>query len=217
MLQKYLTDWVYSVGFSNTDGGAHFTPRLRTNLTREIILKHVPNSPLCNSSSRASTVVQEGKKITQKVLSAWMNSSVHVCPGKGGAWACMQTMERKCTSLDTERDSVRSWVTEVQDKGTSTSSLSSALRLDRADDRVKYVWPSCTLTPMQLFEWNYIKTLHSINDNDSYYNLSKDMNYFVLVPSVVYKTLVDRWSCNVEYKFPSNIFNEAHLKGQKHQ
>lgn len=33
----------------------------------------------------------------------------------------------------------------------------------------------------------------TLKDNNGYYNLRQYMNYFVLVPGVISKTLVDRW------------------------
>lgn len=98
MLQQYLKTKqtaLNSVGFSNTE------PSPNRNLTCEIILKHVSNSPLCNSSPRVSTVVPEKK--LQKGTSAWVNSSVNEYPGYSWTRTCAQTTNKNAQSKGTER------------------------------------------------------------------------------------------------------------------
>lgn len=102
MLQQYLkikqTELI-QWGFPAQEGALSSPVQTETSPGKSF-LKRVSNSPLCNSSPRASTVVLE--KIT-KGTSAWVNSSVCVCPGY--SWTCAETMS---TSMDTEHESEQS-------------------------------------------------------------------------------------------------------------
>lgn len=96
-------DWANSVGI-----------RCTQSKQKKSLLKRVSNSPLCNSSPKASTVVPREEKL-QKGASARSNSSVYVYPGYSWTWTCEQFVSQ--TEVEWER--------EEQDKGTSTSSRSS--------------------------------------------------------------------------------------------
>lgn len=173
MLQQYLRTKqteLNSVGFSNIE------PSPNRNLTGEIILKQVFNSPLCNSSPRVSTVVPE-KKNDKKVLRLeWTPVLMSIL-----VTAEHERVRRRWTKMQKQGHWARlldaSWMREVQDKGTSTSSWSSSHRLNGVDDKVKYAWHSQQL---QLPLFSLLKRAQ-IKD----YNLSHGVNYFVLVPSVI--------------------------------
>lgn len=130
MLQQYLTakqteliQWV-----SPTQKGCSVAPSPNRNHTGEITLKQVSNSPLCNSSPRASTVVPEKnyKKVLRlestPVLMCILVTDEHVCPDNGKQ---TNKQKRKRRSLDTENNSVRQRYDKrghIRDKGTSISS-----------------------------------------------------------------------------------------------
>lgn len=126
---------------------------------QQIISQQGSNSPLCNSSPRASTVVSEKK--LQKGTSAWVDSSVNVYPGYGWAWTCEHdelfcwVFFHKC--VDTKYGS--SWMREQRDKGTSTTSWSAFVdQKKKKKSTMKWtnIRPSCYWD-----FWSYDKLLQS--------------------------------------------------------
>lgn len=122
-----------------------------------------------------------------------------------GHWAWIWAVCR--TEVDIE--------SEVQDKSTSTSSWSSIhqQKTESKTESQTYNQAANSQQHKRLFslsqrwpDWHCVKFNTQSKTTTVNYNLSQVLNYFVLVLSVFCKTLVDRWSCNIESKRVSSKF-----------
>lgn len=110
----------------------------------------ITNSPLCNSSPRASTAALE--KITKRYFGLnefqclcvfWLQLKMNTCRDDGQKHASMDT--EHCRQIWARQKLNES---EVRDKGTSTSSWSSIHQQNRVEDYVNYT-QSCKLPATQ--------------------------------------------------------------------